>query len=151
MGWWSEGIMGGDTPLDIRAEFEDRFGSDDPDATEENKLLCVPTADEGLAFLNDTMTEWNFGSDYPIIKQVTGFLVMERSAPMNDELRRLVIEGIDAEINEIKQGAPTWNDPASRLQSLSDFRVLVEAYPTEGGNVDLPHQPGLFEKIFGGK
>lgn len=133
MGWWSESIMGGDTPYDIQFCFEEQFG-----------LAQTPTTDEAVAFIGASIEDSPYNAH--VIKQVTGFIMMERSAPMNDELRRLVLEGIDEEISE---GATQWQDPSLRLTALSDFRALVEAYPAEGGRVDLPHQPGLFEKIFG--
>lgn len=148
MGSWSTSIMGGDTPLDIRCRFERLFGSDDRETAEEEKLpeFRLPSADESVAFMQATIAEWDWERDQ--IKQVTGFLVMARGAPMSGELRRLVIEGIDA---EIATGAEEWDNPAERIAVLADFRTRVEAYPAEGGVVDLPDQPGLFEMIFKGQ
>jgi hypothetical protein len=69
---------------------------------------------------------------------------MERGAPMSDELRKLVLEGIDEEISE---GAPTWNSPETRIARLQEFRKAVEAYPAEGGETQMPESPGLFAKM----
>ena len=63
---------------------------------------------------------------------------------MSDELRALILEGID---EEIATGCEDWNDPQERIDSLKDFRTRVEAYPAAGGTVDLPHQRGLFDMM----
>lgn len=117
--------MGGDTPLDIEDDFEDRFDE------------RVPTAEEGLDFLNSVLHY-----DEDIAKSVTAFLLIQRGAPMSDEVRRLALEGIAGE------DTSDWDDPAKRDAVLADFKLIVEVYPAEGGKVELPHQPGLFEKIF---
>lgn len=147
MGWWDEGIMGGDTPLDFKGNFEDTFGSTDPgfnEYREENDHdpipFVIPTPEQVIEFIHTT-DKWGDGD---ILKQVTGFLVMERGAPMNDELRALIIEGID---EEIVGGAETWNSPDTRIDRLQEFRKNVLAYPAEGGKVDMPDSPGLFEKL----
>lgn len=139
MGWWSESIMGGDQPLDIQADFEDCFAS----ATAENSESVIGpiTADEALAFMHDQIKE----DDDPVTRQVVGFLLIQNGAPLPEEARKLVLEGIDQEIN----AESDWNDPALRHKALSDFAAIVEVYPAEGGKVDLPYQPVLFEKIFG--
>lgn len=135
MGWWSVSIMGGDTPLDFQGMFEDRFGS------KGHPGFKVPTAEEGVQFIRDNWGRW--GSDESItLKQVTGFLMIERAAPFNDELRKLVLEGLD---EEIETGCEEWKKPEQRLSVLQGFRKLVEAYPNEGVAIELPHQPGLFE------
>ena len=150
MGWWDEGIMGGDTPLDFKGNFEDKFGSTDPEFNEWREEDGKPTIpfvkpdpQEVLTFINDF--DWRWGrDDEPILKQVTGFLLMERGAPMNDELRALIIQGIDEEISE---GAPTWNSPETRIARLQEFRKAVESYPAAGANVEMPESPGLLSKL----
>ena len=141
MGWWSAGVMGGDIPWDIRGEFEERFGSDDPCNAAENDLppFSLPTAEEGLAFIADVVLAWHH---FPpeIIAQVTGFLMMQRAAPFSDELQSLVRRGIDTEILTMVEGG---RNLAERLQALAAFRAAVDAYPAEGGNVALPLQSGL--------
>lgn len=142
MGWWSDSIMGGDAPLDIEFSFEERFGTNDAEKASEEEFpeFRLPTSEETVEFI----TRMTKDEDNNLVKQVTGFLVMERAAPMSDELRHLVLEGIDG---EIKEGAQDWDDPASRLQTLSNFRDLVAVYPSTGATVELPRQPGLFETI----
>lgn len=147
MGWWSESIMGGDTPLDFRGAFEDKFGSDDPKHNEwrvqdgEQPVPFIkPTSEQTLEFLKSAET-WG---EQAILYQVVGWLVMERAAPMNDELRQLVFKGIDSEVNE---GAVEWGSPEARIARLMEFRGAVERYPSEGAEVDMPDNPGLFDVL----
>lgn len=146
MGWWDEGIMGGDTPLDFSGEFEDKFGSKDPHVNEwriedgkEPLPFIIPTAEQGVEFIKA-----NQGYDGAIAAQVTGWLMIERGAPMSNELRQLVLSGIDEEISE---GAESWGNPETRIARLQEFRKVVEAYPQDGSQVDMPANPGLFEKL----
>ena len=147
MGWWDEGIMGGDTPWDFRGEFEDRFGSTDPEVNEwriedgkEPIEFRIPTSEETLEFIESL----GHSSDDHIVKQVIGWLVIERGAPMNDDLRLLVLEGIDEE-NVAEEG---WTNPHYRIDALHEFRNIVEAYPAKGAKVEMPPSPGLFDKIY---
>jgi hypothetical protein len=145
MGWWSESIMGGDTPYDIEGAFEDAFGTTDRywGSVMPAPKYKVPTAEESRQWLNDYLAN-SYEPDAPIAKQVAGFKLMQRGAPMADDVRALVLEGIDEEISE---GCEEWSDPQLRLDTLADFRKLVVAYPAEGGKAELPHQPGLLEMI----
>jgi len=146
MGWWSESIMGGDTPLDFKGEFEDRFGSLD-EAFNEYRAedgqppipYRLPESPEVIEFLK-IGEKWG---DQHILQQVTGFLLMERGAPMSEELRALVIQGIDEE-NPTEDG---WSNGEAREKVLHEFKAAVLAYPAAGAKVELPHQPGLFEVI----
>jgi hypothetical protein len=131
MGWWSESIMGGDTPFDIAGEFDDALG-------EKGK----PKAQSVVDFINSKIGE--YAGDAHLLKQCAGFIQIDRGGPFNDELRQLVLEGIDAE-NPEEAG---WSEPDARQLALDDFRKIVVAYPDAGGNVILPDQPGLFETIF---
>lgn len=129
MGWWSTGIMGGDSPLDIQSRFEDKFGKQD-----------APTPEEAITFINEMIAEWDCEQD--VIKQVTGYLVLERKGKFSDELRNLIIEGI------VGEDTSTWNRPSERDTILAEFKTLVQRYPNEGSEVNMPEQKGLFESIF---
>ena len=128
MGWWSTSIMGGDTPLDVSDGFNREFG------------IQKPTPEKTLKFINELEKAWGSGD---IIRQATGFLMIQRGAPMNDELRTEILRGID---EEIEGGCDYWNNPEERLTVLRDFRKIVEAYG-KGEDVTLPHQRGLMEVI----
>lgn len=161
MGWWSESIMGGDGPWDWKGEFEDTFGSEDETFNEyrvedgkEPLPFVVPTAEAALAFITKTeenVTQfYKMSEDGAILRQVTGFLLLERGAPLNDELRAAILWGID---EELAGGCETWCSPDQRIAELQGFRKLVESYPDAGAKIEMPHQPGLFEKMaqaFGG-
>lgn len=146
MGWWDEGIMGGDEPLDCRHVFECVFGSTDEEFNEwriedgeEPIPFHIPTSEETIEFIKSLD-----GFNDHIGKQVVGWLVIERGAPMNDELRLLILEGIDSE-DPIEEG---WIKPEKRIEQLDEFRRIVEAYPAEGAKVEMPESPGLFDKIY---
>lgn len=148
MGWWDEGIMGGDTPLDFKGNFEDTFGSTDPEYNqyliEDGKPpipFVKPEPQAVVTFINENSQRWG---DDEILRQVAGFLVMERGAPMNDELRGMILDGIDQEINE---GATSWNSPETRIARLQEFRKAVVAYPDSGADVSMPESPGLLSKL----
>jgi hypothetical protein len=148
MGWWDEGIMGGDTPLDFKGNFEDTFGSPDAEFNQyriedghEPIPFVKPAPQDVVAFIKDNSQKWG---DDEILRQVAGFLLMERGAPMNAELRQLIIEGIDMEVGE---GAESWGSPETRLERLEEFRKAVLAYPDDGAEVTMPESPGLFSKM----
>lgn len=144
MGWWSPSIMGGDLPLDYECIFEKTFGNEENDSGYDGKTppRRVPTAEEGTAFLHEIQSKgWGYESEV-VAGQVAAFLLMQRGAPLSDEVRRVAIESIDAEVSE---GCEEWKDPQERVDSLTDFRKRVEEYPAAGAQVELPHQPGLLE------
>lgn len=130
MGWWDESIMGGDAPLDIQIYFEEQR---------------IDTSDEAVAFIEGMINHWNCYEN--VIKQVVGFLMIKNGRAMSDQLRQLVIDGIEAECEE--EALLCWTRPDIRREHLMEFKKVVLAYPAEGGKVELPDQPGLFDKIFG--
>lgn len=151
MGWWDEGIMGGDSPLDFKGNFEDKFGSLDPEFNEwrvedgkEPIPFILPEPDAVFALINEISGQWG---DEHVFAQVAGFLVMERGAKMNDELRKAVLNGIDMELTEIQEEESGWSSPETRKERLTEFREAVSRYPDAGSTVEMPHSPGLFEKM----
>lgn len=126
MGWWSESIMGGDSPLDVEIRYNDSH---------------VRTAEEAVDVIEKTIADWR--CEEHAIKQAVGFCHIRNGLPMNDELRELILEGI------AEEDISVWNDPEERDRRLTEFKQIVEAYPAKGGRVDLPEQEGLFDKIFG--
>lgn len=129
MGWWSTSIMGGDTPLDVKGEFESTFA------------MVRPTPEKTVKFIKDLERTWATAGE--LIRQATGFIVIEQGAPFSDDLRNEILRGID---EEIEGGCDYWNNPEERLKVLRDFRKIVEAYG-EGEEVMLPRQRGLMEVI----
>ena len=128
MGWWSESIMGGDSPLDLECDFNHEYG------------LGKASPEQAVEFIKEKLPF--SGSEQHIVKQVVGFIMIQRQCEMSDELRQLVLEGIAEEDLE------SWKDPDARNRVLTDFKQIVLAYPTNGGKVDLPHQRGLLEELF---
>lgn len=142
MGWWAPDIMGGDTPLDFESVFEERFGAKEPgDWQTDLPEFRLPTADEGLEFLNHCRgLGWGWDSGI-VAAEVTAYLIMDRGAPMHDDVREAAIQACSDE------DTSTWNDPSERDAVLADFVERVKVYPADGGNIELPHQRGLFEMI----
>jgi len=127
MGWWSESVMGGDTPLDIKGDFDNQFGS------------TIVTPQQAIEFIKTEIEEWG-GIEDAVIKQVVGFQMMERGFPMNDDLRDLVIDGCNS-------GDDGWDDNETREQILTEFKLMILMYPDKGATVEMPHQPGLLEEF----
>lgn len=138
MGCWSVEIMGGDTALDVRYMFEQKFGSKEDD---ENEVpFRLPTPEDSIEFLKDNLKQ--FGSyDHNVVCQATGFLLMERGAPCNQKLRNLVLTGCSGE------DYTAWQDPKARRKVIREFKRTWMLYPFEGTTIDLPEQVGLLQTI----
>lgn len=132
MGSWSVTIMGGDEPMDVEDAFTDAFGESEV------------TPEMAIDFLSGKVGKLR-GVDQETAEQVVGFLMIQRGARFNSNLRKIVLAGIDLD------DATIWEDPTGRKQVMDDFRKIVEEYPDGGAKVDLPHQPGLFETIAGAR
>lgn len=135
MGWWHTGIMDGDTPLDIAGDFQEAFGSDGTDSQEDFDYppFRVPTANESMMFLTKALLRSiHVDEEHPIIRQVTGYLLIQRGAPMNDVLRKMIIDGI------VNDSWRNWDDPEGRVAVLKAFRKVVEEYSDDGAKGDLP-------------
>lgn len=132
MGAWGHGIMQGDTPMDIKWCFEERFGE------------TKPADPEQAAHLIDDITKKELRGDRPVTAQVVGWLQIQRGGKFNDTLRRYVLEGID---DDDVDGAG-WSDPAERRAKLAEFRAIVVAYPDAGAKVELPDNIGLFDILY---
>ena len=130
MGWWSYDIMGGDSPADVEIYFDDmvsRFGA---------KNI---TPQHALTLIEETQKEWRCSED--VITQAVGFCMIDRGYPFSEELRKEVIEAIDADEYE------RFTDVEERQRKLAEFKAIVIAYPNEGKETTMPHQSGLFEEI----
>ena len=122
MGWWSLDIMGGDTPLDIQEDLNSQY----------SRLIITP--EEAITYI--------VADDDPVTRQVVGFLMVKNGLPLNEELKQMILDGIDAELDE-----PRFTEVEERNGHLKAFRTLLTDYPLEGAKVETPHQKGLFEQI----
>jgi hypothetical protein len=127
MGWWSEDIMGGDTPLDIESYWND----------EEEKDV--------RSFYNHILSKWGVDEDDPwtelsFLSTPIAFCAMRDGIPIDDAFKQMVYEHIK------KEDLTTWSDPESRDRALTDFKNLLIEYK-EGSDIEMPHQKGLLEEI----
>jgi len=134
MGCWGFGIMESDDALDAQEEFEDVFGAKED--LEGNDTSRIPTEAEVLSFF-DTVN-----NDYQVLL-VSGYLLMDRSAPMSFKVKEFVCGAVDHELNG--HGDIPLND--ERRECLQELRVLVAQYPEEGKDVILPPNEGLIDKM----
>jgi hypothetical protein len=83
MGWWDEGILGGDEPLDAVLGIEKivfgKYGEDREITKGHLERRCRKLLD--------------YAKQCPVNAQVVGYLHMKTGAMMSDELRRTVIGG----------------------------------------------------------
>jgi hypothetical protein len=149
MGAWSETIMGGDTPLDIRADFHDRFAPPDgwsPEddyeedyyfrgqqpLTEENFMAAVQSV--AANYVNDWRDEAH------LVYQVFAVQGMLYAVPFSENTKRILIERSE----DTEEYAERWDDPERRKLCVKQFQDIIRDYdntPTE-----VPEE-GLFEKI----
>lgn len=143
MGWWSETIMGGDRPCDVIALYEEDIVGDLSDAE-------IKACDNEEAFLlkyrelvNSKLEELLQSAktdEYEceeIAGQVLGVFILCNGANMPDHIRAYILESIDAD---------TWDHKDYKRQvHLNNFRLQIEAYPSNGGViVDVEHE-SLFD------
>ena len=143
MGWWSEDIMGGDTPCDIECEilkicglqkFED---CEDPDVIVENFItydLFERHIDKICRHL--TLMGKKHKEDNIIGFQVLGYLMMKAGAEIKLNLKDLII-------NKAKEDFWAKNDSV-RKKIMDEFILDLESYD---GTPKERHQHGLFEML----
>lgn len=127
MGWWSPTIMGGDTPLDIECEWD------------EKGFNKKPPTDEDLKHFFDCAVRWTGGERF-IGPQVVTVLMMRYGWPISDELRERLLD----ESTEDETDAEGWNDPAERLRHVANLQATLRNY--DGTPTEVAEE-GLFEKI----
>jgi hypothetical protein len=148
MGWWDEGIMGGDTPLDIQGDIEDIvLGKWDG---ESDRDISAAQLNEHLPAVMDLPNKQSWlrkGEDNWIFFQVVGYNVITTGAKMPKTLRKQVLTACDAEIAFLESGSDEigWSNPEERVERLKSFREQVKDY-RDGVAVEV-HNRGLMEKM----
>ena len=127
MGWWDEGIMGGDTPMDVESYWDETF--EDPRAV---------SSKQARKFIVDLSSKWQAGV---VIPQVVGFLMIEGSNKMSKKLKKIVVKALE------EDDVSGWNNPELRQQRLDEFKLIVQEW--DGKNANMPASPCLFETMFG--
>jgi hypothetical protein len=142
MGWWSEDIMGGDSPMDIACMFDREFGTEIKDSEWGDYDLPKRVAGTKVLEFGEKCIADYF--DFEEVFQAIGFIMIDNGMPMTDRVRKKVLAATDL---EIEGGAESWSSPKGRLKKLREFRSIVETYPRVGAATTMPHQTGLFEKL----
>ena len=144
MGWWGHGIMAGDTPLDIEGDFVQKFGfeyhEDEPGFDWAKRIPGT----KQLTVAKE-LIEWYGSYGGELVGQVLGFLIMDNGQPMTAEVRKLVLSSVDGELGYVDDDG--WSDTSARRSALEEFKALVEKYPAEGVEVEMPEQEGLFDQL----
>jgi hypothetical protein len=145
MGWWDYGIMGGDTPLDMQARFDEKFGFVDEEYDPVTPAV-LPTGAQVEDFMRNEQPDWCYNLGYENIwPQVIGYLVIDHKLEMTDAVRAAAIKGAQDEIDSIqKDNLDGWNSPCERTERLKEFIAVVEVYD---GTQEAPESKGLFEAM----
>lgn len=149
MGWWDEGIMGGDTPMDIQGCIEETVFEERLNEGNMDRKMTASLFSERLPAVLDCMNSGGWWSDeesQQIFLQVIGYNILELGAFMPEDLKEKILQACDDDIAFCSSGSKEvgWSNPEKRVQRLKEFREQVEKY--EGQPVEL-HKRGLFEKM----
>lgn len=149
MGWWDEGIFGGDTPLDILIDVEaclglegdERIYSTDlfKDKEQLRQKVCDRINLQWDTYIGkrDELLK-RYGRDSDIVTQVFATVLMGVGARMPEEFRRqAVLAG---------QNDDWASEDTERRGRMNEYVHAVEEYK-DGCPVTLT-QRGLFEKVF---
>lgn len=154
MGWWSEGVMGGDGPCDVEAEileilniggdFFDRFSNERelPEDIEMVRATFTKKLDEIIKMIEDEAVE-----DMGIGYQVLGVQMMRFGVPISDELKAKIVEAA----NNDEWAA----DDKTRQHCMQSFVADLQKYdnktPTELSEPDEGLFAALAEHLDKGK
>lgn len=134
MGWWSEAVMGGDSPLDWEGDISDYIGGHFD-------------ADEGHIFTREQL-ESNLvdvvkrietsGTDVKIGLQVLGVLILKTGAQMPDEVRDKIVKAAEED---------DWaaEDDRNRKAHMRDLIEKIKAHEP-GSKSEVP-APSLLDQM----
>ena len=119
MGWWSEDIIGGDSPLDVIYEIYNACGKEEFD-DDGNK---VELTKEDINSNIDKILKLKSGyedDDENIFYQVLGYMIMERGATLSNNLKQKIINA--CENDEYAE------ESSKRLEIIKNFINTVKFY-----------------------
>ena len=141
MGWWSEDIMGGDTPLDLEAFIYDAL------EIEHDGEIKIPKEvfdyHKIIKHLNDRDGDnyWLEGDTGNIFHQVLGVMMMEVGAPISKPLKAMMITAA-------KNDEWANNGSLEREERMDRFIYNINHYV--GSPIETKAK-GLMETIFDGE
>ena len=152
MGWWSENIMGGDTPLDIESFIYHALEIEQfPDQENDNygEVIKIPADkfdyDKIVAYLKNREKDdyWLKGDYGNIFHQVLGVLMMKFGAPISDDLKKKMIEAAE---NDVWANGDEYDEAdEDRKSKMDDFIKTLNSY--DGVTPIKINSKGLFETI----
>lgn len=126
MGWWSDDIMGGDTPLDIESIIYDALEIEKYPDGNYNADVKIPADkfdyDKIVKYLNNREKDgyWLKGDTGNIFHQVLGVMMMGAGAPINKTLKNKMIKA--AEQDEwARESDDRKNKMDSFIATLKDY------------------------------
>jgi len=149
MGWWSDDIMGGDTPLDLQSFIYDALGLEQY-PNDRNKELIIPADGYDykkiVKYLKDRDGDdyWLKSDTGNIFHQVLGVMMMNSGATINKTLKAKMIKA--AKNDEWANEGLEDNDEGRR-DKMDAFITKLKAYD---GNPTVIESKGLMETIFKG-
>jgi len=145
MGWWSDTVMGGDTPLDKLGTIADamgvKFSYDTPPPEAPAELHCYPftrsAVEANLSAAVEALAR-NEGYEGNIGRQALGVVILWTGAEMPDDVRDLIIEAAEAD-----EWAATGDD--GRVRHMADFILAVQKH--RPGTRTSVTSEGLFQAL----
>lgn len=152
MGWWSEDIMGGDTPLDIKSFIYDALDIKQYPDDNYDKKVIIPSDvfdyDKIVKYVNDRDSDnyWLTGDTGNIFHQVLGVMMMESGASISDKLKaKMTLAAVEDEWGfgytrgEFSEEGD--EDRAKKMNQFIDTLINYDETPTKITS------KGLFETI----
>lgn len=133
MGWWSETVMGGDTPHDYKYEIYNNCGVSFNSPTPILRKALLSHEKELLAFAEGG--HW----DNEIRQQVCGYLVITNGVPRSEAINKVISLAIES-----AEGDEWAKENQTRKKYMDDFIAALKSYNGEPTEVK---DKGLFEVI----
>lgn len=143
MGWWSDDILGGDSPLDIHGFLTDKAGLDYNDLPYPGQPLTgeqaaavariLPADAAGVDALLAPFEKF----DKPVARHVLAVVWMQSGAPMPDDVRAVLIAACD-------QDDEGWAGNPDRVEKRTALAARIRDYT---GEPQPTPSTGLFDSI----
>lgn len=131
MGYWSETIYGGDSPLDAAYNIETAIGA----STNYNRDYLKPEPKFVKLFIKnielavDVCKRKNKDWRDNVHGLILGAITMSCGAPMSDDIKKMALKGVNDEIKEVAN----WGEADKRSFFLEDYKKKINEYDCSGG------------------
>ena len=120
---WGAGILSGEVQKEIVGRYVRRFGKKENLNIYKRNYTVKAPAHKSIEFIKDT-NKTLVGQNDIWIKQVVGFMVVLHNLDVSDELRELVIEGCNEEMEYIED----WVNSQERKRHLDNLKHAIKSY-----------------------